>query len=202
MRVAGLDVGRFKDATAYVELVEHRDLGTSICNQCVRMVGVSLDEQRKQLEPLVAQADVTCIDMNGIGLGLYEALHAAMPNNRVTGVRIVRGATPLVRSGFYWSVGKVWLIARLSRAIRRGEVTFPPWLDNRERLKSELLSLAGTFTGRGSVRVEAATGHDDLAIGLALALLAKDLARRISSHGSPPQGTARRQACGEGRDTA
>jgi hypothetical protein len=198
VRVAGLDVGRANDASAYVELVEEPDSKTSICERCVRLVKTPLPEQARILEPLVSKTDLTFVDMNGIGLGLFEGmLERGLP---VVGLSIVGGITLLPGLKRRLTVGKVYLIARLARAIKRGEVRFPDRLENRELLKAELLSLAGTFTGRGGVRIEATRGHDDTAVGLALALLAKDLARRTGFNGQATESSTPRRSDGGGED--
>jgi hypothetical protein len=64
--------------------------------------------------------------------------------------------------------------------MRSGELTVAEHAPGRELLRRELAQFVFKLGAQGRLRLEAARGHDDLVIAAALAVLAVDLAARLS----------------------
>ena len=139
---------------------------------------VPLAEQAAALAPLVADAELVCVDATGLGLGLAEALQAL----GVTVRHVIFGAGEVVRhNGSRIVAGKAWLVHRLAVAIGQRAVDAPSTDLGRELVR-QLGNMTARITARGSVKLEApGVAADDLAMALALALLAQDIAR--AKHG-------------------
>ena len=144
-----------------------------------------LAEQGAILKPLLRRMDIALVDMTGLGIGLYEQLvDAGLP---VVGCVLTATRRPLVmaadrskgRGPPRIHVGKSYLIGRAIAMVNGRELTVAPGCCHREELKDELGRLAMTHTKSGRVAIAARTGHDDLAIALGLAILARDLSSRL-----------------------
>lgn len=169
---SGMDVGRFKDWSTHVRL---GDPGFRVC-LISRRQNLPMPEQCTWAEKLARQCQLTAIDQNGLGVAVADHLEAAgVPLVRVSihggdGTRL-EGRPGLWRMG----VPKLWLISRLIFALNSRQFSVSVDVAHREELRDELARLRATFTPAGNVRVEAETGHDDLALGCALMLLARDV---------------------------
>ncbi len=133
---------------------------------------VPLVEQAGALAPLVADARLVLVDAGGLGLGLCEALQALrLP---VRGVLILAGEE-CREAGRFVHAGKGWLIQRMRIALAGREIELPR-SPLAEELVRQLRAMKGTYKASGHVRMEAkGAASDDLALALALALLALDL---------------------------
>ena len=179
MICAGLDCGRYHDRTALVVL------DGVVVTEAHLIPPLLFSEQAMILEPLLRRMDVALVDMTGLGLGLYERLaDAGLP---VVGCVLTATRRPLVmaadrskgRGPPRIHVGKRYLIGRAVAMVNGRELTVAPGCRHREELKDELGRLAATHTKSGRIAINARTGHDDLAIALGLAILARDLSTRL-----------------------
>lgn len=177
MILGGLDVGRHHDRTALVVL------DTEVVTEAHLIPPLPLAEQADVLEPLIRPLDLCLVDMTGLGLGLYELLWGReLP---VVGVVIGSWHRPTIRqrdrgrlpSKVY--VGKMALVGAAVAAVNDKQITVAPWCCHRAELRGELEALALNRTPRGNIRVGAHKGHDDLAIALGLAIVARDLSREL-----------------------
>lgn len=178
MILGGLDVGRFTDRTALV------GLEGDVVGEAHLLSGLPFREQAEALGPVLARYRLVLVDVTGLGIGLYERLAEA-------GHPVV--ATTLGdRTGqprIHWEserrhvrgvhVGKTYLIGRMMGLIHARELTVAPWCCHRESIRRELGQLTTGFTRRGGLTISARKGHDDLALALSLAILARDLASRL-----------------------
>jgi hypothetical protein len=184
MLAAGLDIGRYTDRTALVVM------DGVVVTEVHLLPSATFQIQAGILAPLLARLDLAAVDGTGMGLGLLELLRAA--DAPVVNVIIGGGqaAPRLIRDGGgrdrpirAISVGKVHLLGRLLGLVHAREITVAPWCCNRAELKAELGELTASFTRRGGVSIQARRGHDDLALALSLATLARDLAGQLLSRG-------------------
>jgi hypothetical protein len=184
MLAAGLDVGRVTDKTALVVMEG------SVVTEVHIVPSMTFAAQAAVLEPLMTRLDLVAVDGTGMGLGLLELLRARdLP---VVNVIIGGGnaAPRLLRDGAWQrpvraiSVGKTYMLGRLLGLVHAREITVAPWCCNRDELKNELGELTASFTRRGGLSIQARRGHDDLALALSLATLARDLAEQLLSRGS------------------
>jgi hypothetical protein len=125
-----------------------------------------------------------------MGLGLLELLRAAgLPVANViigggnAAPRLIRDGGGLRRPVRAISVGKIHMLGRLLGLVHAREITVAPWCCNRDELKAELGELTASFTRRGGLSIQARRGHDDLALALSLATLARDLSSQILARG-------------------
>jgi len=183
--VAGLDIGRHTDRTALCVM------DADVVTELHIVPSVTFREQAAVLEPLMRRLDLVAVDGTGMGLGLLELL-------RALGLPVVdviigggNGAPRIIRDGggnkrgvraIY--VGKIHLLGRLLGLVNAREITVAPWCCNRDELKAELGMMAASFTKRGGLSIQARSGHDDLALALSLATLARDLSRQILARGT------------------
>jgi len=183
MLVAGLDIGRVSDRTALAIMDE------AVVMEVHIIPSLPFAEQASILAPLMRRLDLVAVDGTGMGLGLLELLRALdLP---VVNVIIGGGnAGPrLIRDGAWQrpiraiSVGKVHMLGRLLGLVHAREITVAPWCCNRDELKAELGELTASFTRRGGLSIQARRGHDDLALALSLATLARDLSSQILARG-------------------
>ena len=132
-----------------------------------------------------------------MGLGLLEmlrAMHLPVVDVIIGGgngaPRIIRDGGGNKRGVRAISVGKIHLLGRLLGLVHAREITVAPWCCNRDELKAELGLMSASFTKRGGLSIQARTGHDDLALALALATLARDLAGEVLGHATEAEGAA------------
>jgi hypothetical protein len=167
LTVAGIDVGSRADLTALVKLD-----GRKVATLAQLPRDVPLDEQAAVLAPLLADAELVCVDATGLGLGLAEALERR--GVRVLHVTITAGKA-VKRNGQRITVGKLWLVQRLAVAIGSRAIDVPT-TDLGRALVAQLAAMTVRITERGRLKMEApGTAADDLALALALALLADDV---------------------------
>ncbi len=173
MSVAGIDVGSRRDKTALCGLS-----GRAVGPLALMPSDIPLAEQAAVLAPLVSDCELVAVDATGLGLGLAEAL--AMHGVNVmfvtigAGDRVSRnngkGLPPFSRV----TAGKTWLVQRLGIAIRSRALDVGDSDSARELLR-QLGNMTARITQRGRVKMEApGVAADDLALALALALLAQD----------------------------
>jgi len=193
--VAGLDCGRYTDRTALVVMDE------AVVTEAHIVPSVTFREQAQVLEPLMRRLDLVAVDGTGMGLGLLELLRAmGLPVVDViigggnAAPRIIRDGGGNKRGVRAISVGKIHLLGRLLGLVHAREITVAPWCCNRDELKAELGLMSASFTKRGGLSIQARSGHDDLALALSLATLARDLSSQIlargSEHGTQGEGAA------------
>jgi hypothetical protein len=182
--VAGLDIGRVTDLTALVVMDERVVTDVHI------VPSMSFAEQAAILAPLMTRLDLVAVDGTGMGLGLLELLRAAgLPVVNViigggqAAPRLLRDGPGRGRPVRAISVGKIYMLGRLLGLVHAREITVAPWCCNRDELKAELGELTASFTRRGGLSIQARRGHDDLALALSLATLARDLAGQLLSRG-------------------
>jgi hypothetical protein len=185
MLAAGLDCGRYTDRTALVVM------DGAVVTEAHIVPSVTFREQAQVLAPLMRRLDLVAVDGTGMGLGLLELL-------RAMGLPVVdviigggNGAPKIIRDGGgnkravrAISVGKIHLLGRLLGLVNAREITVAPWCCNRDELKAELGLMSASFTKRGGLSIQARSGHDDLALALSLATLARDLSSQILARGS------------------
>jgi hypothetical protein len=183
MLCAGLDIGRFTDRTALCVM------DGDVVNELHIVPSVTFREQAAVLEPLCRRLDLVAVDGTGMGLGLLELL-------RSLGLPVVdviigggNGAPHIIRDGGSRlvravRVGKVHLLGRLLGLVHAREITVAPWCCNRDELKAELGLMSASFTRKGGLSIAARSGHDDLALALSLATLARDLSSQILARGA------------------
>jgi hypothetical protein len=195
MLLAGLDIGRFTDRTALCVM------DTDVVTELHIVPSVSFREQAAVLAPLMRRLDLVAVDGTGMGLGLLELLRAmGLPvvdviiGGRAGAPRIIRDGGGNKRAVRAISVGKIHLLGRLLGLVNAREITVAPWCCNRDELKAELGLMSASFTKRGGLSIQARNGHDDLALALSLATLARDLSSQIlargASDGAEEAGTA------------
>ena len=184
MIVAGLDIGRVTDRTALVVMDE------VVVTEAHIVPSVTFREQAEVLAPLMARLELVAVDGTGMGLGLLELLRArGLPVVDVIigggngAPRIIRDGGGRKREVRAISVGKIHLLGRLLGLVHAREITVAPWCCNRDELKTELGLMSASFTKRGGLSIQARSGHDDLALALSLATLARDLASEILARG-------------------
>ena len=195
MLAGGLDIGRYTDRTALVVMDE------AVVTEAHIIPSVSFHGQADLLTPLLARLDLTAVDGTGLGLGLFELLRSAgLPLVDVIigggngAPRVIRdGGSRVVRA---IHVGKVHLLGRLLGLVHAREITVAPWCCNRNELKAELGGMAASYTRRGGLSIAARKGHDDLALALALATLARDLSSQIVARGGEDGAKAEGTAAG------
>jgi hypothetical protein len=176
----GLDVGRFTDRTALVGMD-----GPVVCE--AHLLGnMPFREQAEVLAPLLRRDCLCLMDVTGLGVGLYERL-ADMGLPVVPVTLGGRSGQPKITtawehknprpdppwrgvSGIY--VGKTYLV-------NAREISVAPWCCHRAEMRHELGRLTTGYTARGGLTIQNRNGHDDLALGLALAILARDLSSRL-----------------------
>ncbi|MFL5147292.1 MAG: hypothetical protein ACJ8C3_00675 [Microvirga sp.] len=171
--VAGLDLARRSDHSALVLLDVAPD-GLTV-SAALRLPQAPLRQQFAPIAPHLASLDLLVFDQSGLGDAAAELLPKTPPR---VGICLIGGDRPLARSaqGDRLIVGKSWLIQRLGKAMRSGELTVAERAPGRELLRGELERFVFKPGARGRLRLEAARGHDDLVIAAALAVLAADLA--------------------------
>jgi hypothetical protein len=195
MLCAGLDIGRYTDRTALVVMDK------SVVTEAHILPSAAFQAQAAILEPLMARLDLVAVDGTGMGLGLLELLRAAglpVVNTIIgggnAGPRLIRDGSGRGRPLRAISVGKVHMLGRLLGLVHAREISVAPWCYNRDELKAELGELTASFTRRGGLSIQARRGHDDLALALSLATLARDLSSQVlargGSDGSEVQGAA------------
>lgn len=194
----GLDVGRFSDRTALV------GMDGNVVNEAHLMGGFEFRRQADILEPLIDRDSLCLMDVTGLGVGLYELLaERGLPVVPVTiGARTGQPkitaswehkhppADPPWRGVSSIYVGKTYLMGRMLGMVHARELTVAPWCCHRNELRHELGQLTAGYTARGGLTIQNRKGHDDLALGLALAILARDLSSRLlrsAGHGSEVQ---------------
>lgn len=184
MLAAGLDIGRYTDRTALVVM------DNEVVTEVHIVPALAFREQAAVLEPLMARLDLVAVDGTGMGLGLLELLRLAdLPVVNViigggnAGPRLIRDGGGQSRPVRAISVGKVHMLGRLLGLVHAREITVAPWCCNRDELKAELGELTASFTRRGGLSIQARRGHDDLALALSLATLARDLSSQVLARG-------------------
>ena len=186
-------MGRYSDRTALCVLDE------AVVTEAHLVPSLPFREQAAVLEPLIRRLDLVAVDGTGLGLGLLELL-------RSMGLPVVdviigggNGAPKIIRDGGSRvvravRVGKVHLLGRLLGLVHARELTVAPWCCHRDELKAELGMMAASFTRKGGLSIAARSGHDDLALALSLATLARDLSSQIlargGEHGTEAKGAA------------
>lgn len=166
--IAGLDVGRRRDATALVRLGPAIDLHV--------LPPLRLSEQADRLMPLLLPCDLVAVDCTGLGLGLSEMLQErGLP---VLHVQITAGSTVKITGNGSATAGKSWMMGRVAAAIHQG-LRIDHAATNAQLLRSQMAAMLPSRTKRG-YRIEASKGHDDLVLALALALLGRDAHERRS----------------------
>jgi len=182
--VAGLDIGRYTDRTALV--VMDNDVVTEVHI----IPSATFQAQAAILAPLMSRLDLVAVDGTGMGLGLLELLRALdlpVVNTIIgggnAGPRLIRDGGGQSRPVRAISVGKVHMLGRLLGLVHAREITVAPWCCNRDELKAELGELTASFTRRGGLSIQARRGHDDLALALSLATLARDLSSQVLARG-------------------
>ena len=184
MLCAGLDIGRVTDRTALVVM------DNDVVTEAHIVPSVTFREQAAVLEPLMTRLDLVAVDGTGMGLGLLELLRSmGLPVVDIiigggnAAPRIIRDGGGNKRAVRAISVGKIHLLGRLLGLVHAREITVAPWCCNRDELKAELGLMSASFTKRGGLSIQARSGHDDLALALSLATLARDLAEQLLSRG-------------------
>lgn len=174
MTVAGIDVGSRRDKTALCGLS-----GRRVGPLALMPANIPLAEQAGVLAPLVSDCEMVAVDATGLGLGLAEALEKLGVNvmfvtiaagDKVTG----HSHHTTARTCLTVTAGKTWLVQRLGIAIRTRALDVGDSDSARELLR-QLGNMTARITQRGRVKMEApGVAADDLALALALALLAQD----------------------------
>jgi hypothetical protein len=194
----GLDVGRFTDRTALV------GLDGDVVAEAHLMSGLEFSTQAGILEPLIGKNSLCLVDVTGLGIGLYERLAdmglpvvATTIGSSMSPPKIIANwqaknhayLPPLPQRGRVY-VGKTHLMGRMLGLVNARALTVAPWCCHRMELRKELGELTVSYTKRGGLSIQNRKGHDDLALGLALAILARDLSSRLlrsADHGSEVQ---------------
>jgi hypothetical protein len=184
MLCAGLDIGRYTDRTALAVMDE------AVVTEVHIVPSVAFREQAQVLEPLMRRLDLVAVDGTGMGLGLLELLRArdlpvvdVIIGGRNGAPRIIRDGRGNKAGVRAISVGKIHLLGRLLGLVHAREITVAPWCCHRSELKAELGEMSASFTRRGGLSIQARKGHDDLALALSLATLARDLSSQILARG-------------------
>lgn len=168
MTVAGIDVGSRRDRTAMVAID-----GRRVTKLAQLPVDLELSTQGQFLAPLAADLDLVAVDTTGLGLGLGEVLRGL--GRDVLFVTFVAGEM-VRRDGHRVQAGKLYLVQRLAVAIGKRSLDIPTTDLGRELVR-QLGNMTARITARGGVKLEApGVAADDLAMALALALLAQDIA--------------------------
>lgn len=178
MTFVGIDVGRYKDSTAYVAT----DNARRFIEEIEEIKNEKLSRQAEMLAPKLSRARMICIDASGLGLGLAEKLQEMeLP---VVSVSIVGGDAVRVIERGRVSAGKRFLIQRLRAAILSGLRVDPTGiLPEVALLFRSQLSFMVAKQAKRAYKMEAAKGHDDLVLAGALAVLAGDLHLRWDTAG-------------------
>lgn len=190
----GLDVGRRHDRSALVRLDGRRV-------HDVRLGHGPLPVQARILVPLLRPCLLTAVDATGLGLGLAELLAeqglpvllvSIVPGVLVRETARVENATraEISTNCRYLTVGKAWLMGRVSAALSERQLRCDPTAAGAETLRSELSSVIPKWKRSGHVAYEASAGHDDTVLALALALLAGDVHERQAAQVPRPNGHA------------
>ena len=179
-----MDVGSVTDKTALVVMDE------AVVTEVHIVPSATFQAQAAILIPLMRRLDLVAVDGTGMGLGLLELLRAAgLPVANViigggnAGPRLIRDGGGVRRPVRAISVGKIHMLGRLLGLVHAREITVAPWCCNRDELKAELGELTASFTRKGGLSIQARRGHDDLALALSLATLARDLSSQILARG-------------------
>src|SRR3954471_24488681 len=118
---------------------------------------------------------MVAVDATGLGQGAADQL--AADGWPVLPVTIGAGAGTHAR-----------LFGGLREAINSGRFSVAPECPHKALICGELKNLTGSYTPRGRIRVAARQGHDDLAFGLALAVLAWSIVHGSQEDASAPRG--------------
>jgi hypothetical protein len=167
---AGLDVGRRHDRTALLVLDGLRLV------DCLMLADMPLPAQCRAVGDRLRSCRhlrMVAVDATGLGQGAADQL--AADGWPVLPVTIGAGAASHTR-----------LFGRLREVINSGHFSVAPECPHRALIRDELRNLSGSYTPRGRVRVAARQGHDDLAFGLALAVLAWSIAHGTQTDAGAP----------------
>lgn len=179
--IYGLDIGRRKDRSGYVGL----DIERHLIGDIWRMRHAPLLVQARALRQHFHDADLIVADATGLGLGLAEALgEAGLP---VIFAFITSGEKIVKKSENEYTIGKTALISLVMQMMgsifRVDDLEVNP-IEAAE-LRRQLSMMVTKPTARG-YKLEAAEGHDDLVLALALALFGaylKQSERRANERG-------------------
>lgn len=183
----GLDVGRFTDRTALV------GLDGDVVTEAHLMSGLEFSTQASILEPLIYKDSLCLVDVTGLGIGLFERLAdmelpvvattigpSMSPPKVITDWRAKNpGRLPPISQRSRVYVGKTHLMGRMLGVVNARALTVAPSCGYRTDIRRELGELTLSYTKRGGISIQNRKGHDDLALGLALAILARDLSSRL-----------------------
>jgi hypothetical protein len=173
MAVGGLDLARRSDHSALVRL--KADGPRLVVTHALRLPQIDYAAQIEALAPAVGDLARLAVDATGVGDPVVEMLRAALPSVALVPVVIGGGEAARRLPDGRWHVPKAILVERLREAMGLGLLTVNPAAPGRDDLRSELASFTATQRGR-RMAMEAAVGHDDLVMALALATFAAALA--------------------------
>jgi hypothetical protein len=174
----GVDLGKRRDPTAlvvaelqqedgawhyYVRHIERLDLGTPYDAVVARLIKLDEGLWRRGCTP------TWYVDATGLGTPVIDALRQTDVKGRLVPVYLTASDHPTWRAGEL-RLGKPPMASRLAVLMEQGRLHLPhpDTSEDAAALRSELERF-GRETVTGGVRFEAATGHDDLVIALALA---------------------------------
>jgi hypothetical protein len=179
MRVLGADIGQARDPTA-LALVE----GFDVLHLERLPLGTPYPEVAKRISTVAAAAGdpLVAIDAGGVGRAVADLLREqgcwVLPVTS-TGGKLVRRSTDTV------SVPKEMLLGLLVAAVEQGRLRVARGCPAAAELLAELAAYRKRRDRRGRVRIEARGPghHGDLAVAVALGLLAQGLqrARKVSA---------------------
>lgn len=160
----GIDLAKKADYTALVAL---NDDGNVL--NIARLSHIDYKDQLKQIDLFVrGYSDcIIFVDATGPGAAVYEMIKDI--NNTAISITITAGNNAKKINKFEYNVSKKFLMKGLQTAFIK------TWLQidcyGSEALKKECVN----FIKKDNGKLEAGTGHDDLVLALALALLGKVL---------------------------
>jgi phage FluMu gp28-like protein len=192
----GGDIGRHRDLTVFAVLEKVGQSKRLVA--LLRLAGMRLPEQQRQLEPVIAMPrfNRACIDMTGIGLGLVEYAQERWGHNKIQGVNFattepindrIRSEGRAAETARVTEIMATDLLAAFEDRSFRIEVELDA--DAREDLrKPEKVTSPGGRVSIAATRTEA--GHADHFWALALAVRAAQVAAYVPNirHFIPPSG--------------
>jgi hypothetical protein len=165
----GVDIGKRRDHPAMVRADDALRPGLIDINADRLPLGVSYPKLASGIVVAAEGADVLVLDAGGVGRAVLDSVRERRPD--AWGLTITGGSKARIeweeREAF---VGKAPLVAHVQAALFHGKLRASEGL-----LPEELRA----FVQRGG-KLEAGSGHDDLVMALALALMGLKLERRES----------------------
>lgn len=181
----GMDVGKERDPAALAVLINQglREGSHRPCWHALEVGNIELGTPYQALADLVVGVArdftaegfpvVVTIDATGIGAAVVELARTAAPELHIIALTIGSGRTRKLVGPDTYIVGKHLLTETLQVALEQRGLTVADSA-GAEELHRQLTRFIAKTTATGYQKHEASTGHDDLVLGLELALFIGD----------------------------